>query len=469
MTNVYIRQKPLLEKEKKIVKVPSDNTIIVTKHFKTYDGKVKRKQLKYSFNKVFNSKTDNQTIFDSVIKDNLIADFTCFMYGQTGSGKTYTVLGSDNNPGLFIKIANYLLDNYYEIKLSAYQIYNEEIKDLLNNNKTIKMYENEFKNFEIPDLISFEISDYDQILKSLSHISNNRTDGANNINFQSSRSHAIFIFKYINENNDEVEIRIIDLAGNERSKNSRILNFQSRQENKYINSSLFALKECIRGVDLSNYHIPYRRSKLTSVLRKCFRHDHNSIMIATVCSNLSNSSDIINTLEYACKLNKYLKAPSISEFYLPNKKTLPSIESSLDLNNSPIKNNNPTLPRVYHKPKIEIPKINSFNPEEREDDVLSPILTNRLKNLNTPKSNIIDFSATDRNLDIEYTKLLEIYRNLLVDENKINTDIINIIDSINDRNSKTNIDTLKNLDDKNHKIINILINHMKIIEKMRKI
>jgi len=68
------------------------------------------------------------------------------------------------------------------------------------------------------------------------------------------------------------------------------------------------VKECIRRTDENYSHIPYRGSKLTSVLRDCFSKKYNSIMIATICSNQNNYHDIINTLDYSnkvCTNNKY--------------------------------------------------------------------------------------------------------------------------------------------------------------------
>ena len=62
-----------------------------------------------------------------------------FAYGATGAGKTYTMLGTEENPGimllsieeLFTSIEKYSFERDYKLKISYVEVYNECIKDLL--------------------------------------------------------------------------------------------------------------------------------------------------------------------------------------------------------------------------------------------------------------------------------------------------------------------------------------------------
>jgi kinesin family member 2/24 len=319
MTDVFIRKKPLLEKDTEIVRCINDKMISVTRKIKSYDGRLKNKITKFNFNGVIDDTQNNNHIFNKFILNNLDDDLTCFMYGQTGSGKTHTVLGEIDDEGIFIRAGKELMENSDELYISAYQIYNDNIYDLLGNNNKLKIYENKNHKFKIPNLTNLSITNMNELYRCVNIIIRNRAQSSNNINMTSSRSHAILIYKYIKDESI-INIKLIDLAGNERSKNSKIKSLSSRLENKHINFSLFSLKECIRNIEKGKRHIPFRRSKLTSVLRECFISHHKSIMIATICSNNDNYSDIINTLNYSNKVNKFLNKPAVVEKYVKKKK-----------------------------------------------------------------------------------------------------------------------------------------------------
>ena len=64
----------------------------------------------------------------------------CFAFGQTGAGKSYTLLGTPSVPGLYQHAAH---DIFEELKsrentnlwVSYYEIYNNQLYDLLNRRK----------------------------------------------------------------------------------------------------------------------------------------------------------------------------------------------------------------------------------------------------------------------------------------------------------------------------------------------
>ncbi len=74
---------------------------------------------------------------------------TIFAYGQTGTGKTFTMEGAESEEmkgiiprtidWIFNRIKNYS-DRQFLVRASFVEIYNEEVRDLLNKNIKNKYY-----------------------------------------------------------------------------------------------------------------------------------------------------------------------------------------------------------------------------------------------------------------------------------------------------------------------------------------
>lgn len=130
-------------------------------------------------------------------------------------------------------------------------------------------------------------------------------------NQTSSRSHAVLMITYHNNNVDmnsysEVKsgkLSLIDLAGSERA--SRTGNTGLRmKEGANINKSLLALGNCINVLyensrtGQSN-HVPFRDSKLTRILKESLTGNSKTLMIANISPSGHNYEDTLNTLKYA--------------------------------------------------------------------------------------------------------------------------------------------------------------------------
>jgi hypothetical protein len=115
----------------------------------------------------------------------------------------------------------------------------------------------------------------------------------------------------------------VDLAGSERAQDTQSNNRQRRLEGAEINTSLLALKECIRAMNSQQNHIPFRATKLTLALRDSFVPGSDEsfiVMIACVCPGSASADHTLNTLRYADRLkNKDTKQlePSKNPIMLP--------------------------------------------------------------------------------------------------------------------------------------------------------
>eukprot|EP00854_Cymbomonas_tetramitiformis_P021855 gene21855-26308_t len=88
----------------------------------------------------------------------------------------------------------------------------------------------------------------------------------------SSRTHAVLrvYVSWEGEEGEEGVLTLVDLAGSEHRTDSKDHNAQRRKEGAQINSSLMAMKECVRARAASAAFVPYRKSKLTHLLKTCF-------------------------------------------------------------------------------------------------------------------------------------------------------------------------------------------------------
>jgi len=139
---------------------------------------------------------------------------------------------------------------------------------------------------------------------------NERTTHTTEANDTSSRSHAICQIMLRDKKTGKLrgKLSLVDLAGSERGSDTKSHNAQRRTESADINTSLLALKECVRALDknkLGPKHVPYRGSKLTMVLKDCFTSpDAMTTMIATVSPGASAADHSLNTLRYADRIKE---------------------------------------------------------------------------------------------------------------------------------------------------------------------
>jgi kinesin family member 18/19 len=97
-----------------------------------------------------------------------------FAYGATGAGKTYTMLGTEDTPGimmnsieeLFKAIEVYSAERDYKLKISYIEVYNELIKDLLNDkSENLELREDGVKGICVAGVLEIMTTNPDEIMK----------------------------------------------------------------------------------------------------------------------------------------------------------------------------------------------------------------------------------------------------------------------------------------------------------------
>ena len=199
---------------------------------------------------------------------------------DAGSGKTFTMIGDaeKNVEGLYMLAAKEIFakiasQKYQDVKvyISFYEIYCGKLFDLLNGRKQLFAREDGKQTvasvraqINIVGLSEFKVSNPDQMTDAINVGMGVRATGQTGANIDSSRSHAILQIR-LKDSKDLGKFSFIDLAGNERGADTIDTDKQTRMEGAEINTSLLALKECIRALDKDKSHTPFRGSKLTLV------------------------------------------------------------------------------------------------------------------------------------------------------------------------------------------------------------
>jgi len=136
------------------------------------------------------------------------------------------------------------------------------------------------------------------------------------MNDLSSRSHALFTI-LIDQNQETLtsKLTFVDLAGSERMKRTGASGERAKEAIS-INSSLLALGNCISAlgdVTKKGNHVPYRNSKLTSILQDTLSGNSYTIMIGCVSPSDPDLGETLNTLKFVDRARKLKCRPIINQ------------------------------------------------------------------------------------------------------------------------------------------------------------
>ncbi|KAL4085215.1 hypothetical protein QTP88_027074 [Uroleucon formosanum] len=286
-----------------------------------------KKYEQFQFQNVFNENTTQRSIFEHVavpILDKFLhgINSTIFTYGQTGSGKTHTIVGSKDDKGIIPRSFQYIFtknaafespEENEKISVSYFQVYNEEIYDLIplknsgpNKNmqstKRVKFVVNVNGEIEFKNLNTVRVKNVNEALELFKSGNKKRIILSTTMNDRSSRSHCICKITYLNTNSEnETILNLVDLAGSERiSKNSDI-NKKTLTESRHINVSLLHLHRVINTLanGVSQKHVPYRNSIITLLLKGSLGFKCATALISTIVLSARSIAESVSTLRYA--------------------------------------------------------------------------------------------------------------------------------------------------------------------------
>jgi kinesin family protein 18/19 len=295
----------------------------------------------FGFDRVFDENTTQADVYEATTRsllDSVLDGFnaTVFAYGATGCGKTHTITGTAQQPGIIFMTMQELFEKVEELKetkevevsLSYLEIYNENIRDLLNPDMAtakqgLMLREDSNQAVSVAGLSSHKPHNVQEVMDMVIQGNAQRTQSPTAANATSSRSHAVLQVNVsskdrntdVNEPVTFATLSIIDLAGSERAsatknRGARLL------EGANINKSLLALGSCINALcdSRKHNHIPYRNSKLTRLLKFSLGGNCRTVMIVCISPSSQHFDETQNTLRYANRA-KNIQTKSVRNVY----------------------------------------------------------------------------------------------------------------------------------------------------------
>ncbi|KAG0502828.1 hypothetical protein HPP92_002900 [Vanilla planifolia] len=332
---VTVRLRPLSKKEQSLKdqvawECVDDHTVVL----KQFSHDRTNSSAQYTFDKVFGPTCPSDIVYEEGAKEVALSSLrgingTIFAYGQTSSGKTYTMRGITERAvnDIYKHIEN-TPGREYIIKISAMEIYNEVVRDML------KPDSGPLRLLDDPEKGTIAEKLEEQIVKDIAHLRHligiceaQRQVGETSLNDASSRSHQIIrlmIESSLKEssgcvNSYMANLNLVDLAGSERASQTNVEGSRLK-EGCHINLSLLTLTTVIRKLRLEHGvqfldiqkcvyaweamakrsgHVPYRQSKLTRILQPSLGGNARTAIVCTLSPALSHVEQSRITLSFA--------------------------------------------------------------------------------------------------------------------------------------------------------------------------
>mmetsp|Transcript_2583 Transcript_2583/g.6593 ORF Transcript_2583/g.6593 Transcript_2583/m.6593 type:complete len:754 (-) Transcript_2583:4-2265(-) len=338
--SVAVRLRPFLPREKQVaVTHVNGNTVNIKVEVEQLVGAPEYEQRQFVFDLCLGQDASQKRLYEEVgepIIENALSGLagTLFAYGQTGSGKSFSIMGTNERPGVIPQLIERLFQvvtkdtrqepaSEMRVCMSFLEIYNEELKDLLDPSpRTKKLYVHQHPKLGVyvPNLTEAALTGEEECHRLLAFGAKIRATAQTNMNSTSSRSHSVLTLRMTQIFPDgkirNSSINLCDLAGSERAKKSGAQG-QRMREGASINNSLSVLGQVISklsaGADRKGVHVPFRQSKLTYLLTDALSGNSVTTMLANVSPAESEAEETLSTLRFAESVKKVKTKPHVNE------------------------------------------------------------------------------------------------------------------------------------------------------------
>ncbi|CAE7885877.1 KIF3A, partial [Symbiodinium microadriaticum] len=231
------------------------------------------------------------------------------------------------------------------VRVSFLQIYKEKIFDLLNPISSVSQREAARagedlgglrmrwdamkRHFFVENLFQYECGSAEEALQHYQDGIANKQVASTTMNVASSRSHTLLVFTVLRREGLESgqgrevvsQLSLVDLAGSERTLASTDTTQSGARfvEAVNVNQSLFVLRRVITALSkrdnqnsTDRTHVPYRESKLTSLLQNSLGGNSYLIMFACLAASERHDDENLSTLQYASQAACIRNEPEVN-------------------------------------------------------------------------------------------------------------------------------------------------------------
>eukprot|EP00931_Biecheleriopsis_adriatica_P061394 TRINITY_DN36912_c0_g1_i1.p1 TRINITY_DN36912_c0_g1~~TRINITY_DN36912_c0_g1_i1.p1 ORF type:complete len:812 (-),score=132.11 TRINITY_DN36912_c0_g1_i1:78-2513(-) len=341
---VFVRIRPLFEKERRqgefdaVTAFSGRGEIVI--HNCLFQSDLIRMlihHMGFRFPCVFGPDTENQLVYKEcglpLVEHALNGHLaTLFMFGQTGSGKTYTM------NAIIEPAVHDIFERQAEaccgeppVTLHVFEVAGKKCLDLLSKTRSeLKLLDDEDGQTKLVGATEVSTVSGSDLIAALRDGFSARATASHSRNDESSRSHCVCMMRLRDSGGCLV---IVDCAGTERRQDTDQHSAERARETAEINTSLHALKECIRyrSMELRQVagsssredarrdtpvRVPYRGSQLTRVLHESFtRPGSRLFVVGTLAPASIDTEHALSTLRTLQVLGKPLGtgAPDFEE------------------------------------------------------------------------------------------------------------------------------------------------------------
>jgi kinesin family protein C2/C3 len=212
----------------------------------------------------------------------------------------------------------------FTLKVGMLEIYNDEIYDLLatsgatvqekkdeamraGGKSSLEIRRDKDGRVEVPNLTKEAVTNIKEVMLLLKRGNSNRATAATDMNEHSSRSHMVLsvdVESGLGQSSmNKGTLYLVDLAGSERVRKSNVEG-ENLKEAGFINKSLAALGNVMEALDRRASHVPFRDSKLTSLLQNALGGNSRTMMVVTICPVDKFYDESVHALQFATRVRR---------------------------------------------------------------------------------------------------------------------------------------------------------------------